>query len=535
MKRYVIRVGWMLLLLGVCSYTLKAQSSDKNYYNFDFIKNSNGWLTSNNASGLCNIPVQNTSIFEAAFNKGNGGFVNYHQSGNSYDIGAMTESFSRLGENVFLYGKLSYDYFRGQEMGGSVFIDPYFSSFNIVEMSDTTYGRKTKEMYHLVGGVGVDVAKGFRIGGKIDYTSGNYSKARDIRHSNGLLNMTVTAGLSYQLGNVVNIGLNYLYKRYVESLYFNIYGTTDKFYDYLIDFGAFYGKREQSAEQGYTDLASNIPSVSKFQGGSLQLDFKISPEVHFFNEFTYKSRNGYYGKRSQSTIVYLEDNGMELDYSGHLSFSNTTSQHIVKIAASYRQLSNNENIYRINYQDGKQTISYFGNNEVCDRATIVGNLEYTANLGIRSYCPEIVLKAGADAFYRDLTTSIYPFYRKQDILSVIGYLSGNYNIIKDKQIYGFRLGGGYGFGTGTMFNDGTYAPVTTQKVPKTMETALQREFEFLTAGRINANAGFRYSHFFKKGITGYVDVDYKFIDGLNIVYLKGNMHHSVTFTTGISF
>ena len=114
-------------------------------------------------------------------------------------------------------------------------------------------------------------------------------------------------------------------------------------------------------------------------------------------------------------------------------------------------------------------------------------------------------------------------------------MTGHYNIIKDKDIYGFTLGAGYGFGGGTMFEDGTYVAVTNQKVPRTAEYALQREYEYLTANRLNASAALRYSRFFNKGITGYAELNYKFKDGLNLMYLKGNTYHSVTLTLGLSF
>ncbi|MFA7033085.1 MAG: DUF6850 family outer membrane beta-barrel protein [Bacteroidales bacterium] len=535
MKRYLTKLGLIALLAVMLPCNAAAQPSDKNLYSFDYIKNSNGWLTSYNAAGLCVLPVQSISIAEAYANKSNGDFINYYQSNNSYNIGAQTESFLRIGEKVFTYGKLSYDNFRGENMGGSVFIDPYFSSFNIVEMSDTTYGRKSKEMYHLVGGVGYDFGKGFRIGGKVDYTTGNYAKAKDLRHTNFLLDMIVTAGVSYQIGNVLDIGVNYLYRRNIESLDFEIYGTTDKFYYTLIDFGAFYGQREQSGERGYSNQSDKMPSVSIFNGASLQLDFTLSQKAHWFNEFSYRARNGYYGKKSENSITYIEDNGMELDYSGLLSLDSKSSLHTVKLSASYKHLVNNENIYQENSVGGRTTISYFGSNEVLDRTTVNGNIEYTANLGVNSYMPKWIIKAGADGFYRYLTTSIYPFYRKQNVLSVNTYLTGHYNIIKDKDIYGFTLGAGYGFGGGTMFEDGTYVAVTNQKVPRTAEYALQREYEYLTANRLNASAALRYSRFFNKGITGYAELNYKFKDGLNLMYLKGNTYHSVTLTLGLSF
>lgn len=536
MNRIVIKIGLALLLVGSSLFQVSAQPTEQNFYDFDLIKRSNGWLTSNNASHLNLLPVSKTSVVQAAFTKDNGEFKNYHQSNNSYNAGAHTESFSRIGKRVAVYGKLLYDNFRGENMGGSVLIDPYFSSFNIVEMTDTTSGRKSQERYNLVGGIGVELTSKLHLGAKIDYSAVNYAKAKDLRHTNFMLDMTVSAGLSYKLSDAFTVGANYLYHRNVESLYFKIYGTTDKMYHSLIDFGAFYGQREQSGEKGYAQLTDRKPLVSVLNGASLQLDFAFTPDIRFFNEFSYRNRSGYYGAKARNSITYLEDSGMELDYSGHFSINKKSQIHIVKLAASYKLLANNENIFQEKYQSGKTTIEYFGQNKVLDRMTLTGNLEYSANLGVNSYRPTWTITAGADAFYRDITASIYPFYRKQDILSWNGYLRGGYNIINEKGIIGFRLGAGYGSGAGSMANDGTYAPPSANaKTPKTAEYALQREFEYLTANRINANLGLRYSRFFNKGITGYIDLTYNFINALGITYLKGNMHHSLNLSVGMTF
>src|SRR5574344_670664 len=105
MKRYLTKLGLIALLAVMLPCNAAAQPSDKNLYSFDYIKNSNGWLTSYNAAGLCVLPVQSISIAEAYANKSNGDFINYYQSNNSYNIGAQTESFLRIGEKVFTYGK----------------------------------------------------------------------------------------------------------------------------------------------------------------------------------------------------------------------------------------------------------------------------------------------------------------------------------------------------------------------------------------------------------------------------------------------
>ena len=81
------KVGLFLLFGGAFAFQAEALPPAANLRDFEYIKGFDGWLTSYNAAGLLSLPVNNISLVEASFTKNNGGFVNYYQSDNSYDIG----------------------------------------------------------------------------------------------------------------------------------------------------------------------------------------------------------------------------------------------------------------------------------------------------------------------------------------------------------------------------------------------------------------------------------------------------------------
>ena len=66
--------------------------------------------------------------------------------------------------------------------------------FRSVEADPERLGKKQKETYRLIGGIGVGLTDRFSLGAKIDYTTANYAKMRDLRHVNSWLDLTVTAG-----------------------------------------------------------------------------------------------------------------------------------------------------------------------------------------------------------------------------------------------------------------------------------------------------------------------------------------------------
>lgn len=109
------------------------------------------------------LPVKDVSIAEVYLNKSNGKFINYFESGDSYQYGGKAESYFRMNPKVVLYGYVEYSRFVGKEMSGSAFIDPpYYMPFDIVEMSDENSGKKELERYHLAGAISAEVYKGLR-------------------------------------------------------------------------------------------------------------------------------------------------------------------------------------------------------------------------------------------------------------------------------------------------------------------------------------------------------------------------------------
>ncbi|MBQ4279094.1 MAG: hypothetical protein IJC16_03970 [Rikenellaceae bacterium] len=515
--------GLMTLLGGGFSARAVAQPTAENLRDFDYIKGSDGWLTSYNAAGLLSLPVTSTSVVEASFGKNNGKFVNYYQSDDSYDFGLQTESFYKLSPKVALYGNVSYNNFRGRNMTGSSFVDPYYNLFDIVEADPGRLGKKQKETYHLVGGIGFRVFRGLSLGAKVDYTAANYAKMRDLRHVNSLLDLTLTAGASYCFNKVVDLGVSYFYRRSVESVKFQLSGEAGKLYESLISYGAFYGMYETFiGESGYASSAAQ-PMFNRFHGGSLQLNLRFSPRVSWFSELTYKGRTGYYGEKSSKTVTFAEHDATIYEYSGQLSVRKAGTLHTLKVGVAYEDGTNDQNIYKMtdgSSGGGNSVVEYFGSNEVVSRQTLNGKAVYTLNLGVRDYQPAWVLKAGADLWTRDMKVSVYPYYRKHSTTSAQGYVSALRNIISGRNMYSVRLAAGYGFGNGTRSNDGLYAaPSESQKPPKESAYYLNREFEYLTASRVNAGIGFRYSRFFKKGFTGYVAADYDFTKAFDVHYL----------------
>lgn len=519
-----------------CSASFAAQQKDSTWRDMEYIRLSEAWLSSQNVAGLKSLPISRISSANAYIDKSDGAFINYYQSDNSYTIGTQVESFYRLNPKVVFSGKIAYENFNGKNMGGSTFINPYENPFDIVEYADSTSGTKKLERYHLIGAVSAKVHHKLALGGKIDYVTANYAKTRDLRHINKLLDMNIVAGAIYTINKTVEIGANYYYKRRIESISFGIYGNTDRQYMSLISFGSFFGRSELFSSSGYTADNTTTPLVNSTHGAALQLSVGITSRLRLFNEFTFKSRNGYFGEQGTNSIVRTEHHADGYEYSGVLSLHGKRSLHNLSIKANYETLSNMENVYRSETEPGGgSSIVYYGQNNVLDGNIINAHIDYTGNLRVNSGNPAWVLKARADYFKREQTVSVYPFYRRQTISSHQFHLMAGRNVIKGKNRYGISLGALYGAGNGTVRDDGSYAaPSDGQGAPNTVDRYLYQEYEYYTAPRVKSEVGLKYSRMLDNGVGAYLQLDYAYTKAFDVSYIGNDFNH-IKLTIGCIF
>lgn len=526
-----------LLLLGGILYPAQMAAQSDMLSEFENVRRSDVRLTGENPTGLQYLPVSKISLAEIYFSKNNGDFINYFQSPNSYEVGVETESFLRLNPKVVLYGKIRYGNFNGKQMGGSVFIDPYVRSFNIQETSDETRGDKNREDYFLSGAGSFRLSPRLTFGAKIDYRASNYTKYKDLRHINKLFDVTGMIGAAYTFGDNFEGGVNYFYRRNVEDIEFKMHGTTDQRYISFIDFGAFYGLHEEFGSDGYTDPDYSNPAVGEWHGASLQFTYKKENRFIFFNELSYRKQNGFYGKRSPSTPVFLEHHAPIFIYNGSLSFGQRNNRHIFRARIERENLKNFENIYRNeNYAGGRTKVVYLGRNPVFNQTMVKSSLAYTADLNVQDYCPLWVINTEANYFTREQRVSIYPYYRKQNIRFFDISLSIARNIIKKQNRYGLYAGVRHGFGNGFPKEDGTYTtPSETQRPPKNNDTFLFREYEYLTSPRLKGMVGFTLTRAFSPIVKGYIRLDYAITKASEVEFLSGSNRHQATLTAGCGF
>ena len=169
-----------------------------------------------------------------------GDFRPGHGSSSLWKMGAEAHTAGYFYDGrTYLTGSFSFEEMHGKDMMNSMFINPGYYPINVLEF---TPGDKTLQTYRFSGGLRQKIAERWRIGGNIDFTSQNYSKRKDIRHTNYALDLTVAPAVLYMTPNGTAFGISAVLRKMSESIEAEQVGaaTADTymaFFDKGLDYG----------------------------------------------------------------------------------------------------------------------------------------------------------------------------------------------------------------------------------------------------------------------------------------------------------
>lgn len=540
MRRNVLLPYLVSLVLtgGVFHTALMAQTdSTFNWNTLRDVRLDRNWLNSENPAGL-HAFGQGTESEIVLYGKGGyGGLKDYFLSKNETAFGVEASSMARLSRRVVVGGQVGYRNVSAKDIAGSYFINPTQTPFDLVEFTDANAGDKTLEEFSLQGGVGVNLARWVSLGASLDYKAANYSKRKDLRHVNSLMDMDLVLGGVFHAGERVDIGLNYVYRRRNETLLLSTYGTQDKTFVSLLNYGAFFGKQETFGEIGYTKENENKPLFDARHGATLQVAWRTG-NAEWFNEAGFHTRSGYYGDPSYSTVVYSTHQGHGFFYQGLLTFASGSDAHRFGLRYGQEHVANTENIYSYkNEETGRDYIEYLGEREVGERTQRSLALGYTGRFGIRHGLARWEAWADASLDNRNTRASNYPDYRRQNISWWRLKAMGTRNFLSGRNCYSLSVSALYGGGSGEPCADGRYGSDTSgEALTRTRNDLLMQEWEYLAASQIGAGIGLTYSRAMWKGkVRGNAGLAYDMCKAFGTRHLDGTMRHTVSLRIGCNF
>ncbi len=488
----VIRVGVCLL----CMHPSAMDAQDSLLLrDYDYVKSSAVWTTSQNTAALTTVTSANISRVEVTADYRKGSLADYSDGTSEMEAGAVVGSLYRVGRRTVMMGEMRYRYFSGKEMGGSALMNSRRLPFDIVEDSLTNLGEKHRDSYFLSGGVGVDVWRGVSLGARMDYTAANYAKYKDLRHKNKLMDMKLAAGVFAPIGKLLWVGANYYYQRTTESVTFSTYGKDEKVYKSLINYGPYIGKVEQFANNGFTERSREMPMVDDYNGAAVQLGLRLGSCLSVSSELTYAHRKGYYGRKSPYTITFSHHRSDVFGGQLRAFYSGRGMTHHLHIGIQAENLANDLSTYREKTNDsGANYYEYYDDVKAANKLWVNGHVGYVVYWRVIGDIPVWTVTVDFDWMHRKQTGYVYPYYRIQKLDNRECTLGLTKNYLLRRGILSLTARGSFLKGRGQPYEDLTFVPPSDKQIlPASMEAWLYREYRWLTAAQYTVGGSVKYT------------------------------------------
>lgn len=495
----------LILILSLASSQLFAGS-------FDRIERRNFWNAGNNVAGL-RMDSVTISYAEIYGNAIHGGYRDYSDASQSWKAGAVAKTITHL-KKISMKGSFSFDHFSGRQMCGSMFIHPGKYPVDVMEF---TPGTKTLQTYSFSGGIAADITDDLVIGASIDYTAANYSKRKDLRHTNYRLDMKIAPGLMYRIGDFT-IGAAYVYRKTAESVVAAQIGNAETSYYAFLDKGMMFGAYEIWDGNG-THLAESgingFPVKEHYHGASVQFQWK-----RFYADIEYRHGKGFVGEKQSIWFEFPADAIIS-----HMAFGfGRDGNQTIRLRIKWSGLTNNENVLGTETENGITITHKYGSNKIHESSSVSLNPEYERIGEIWE------TRAGLSLLVSDEMSSLmYPYSFSMNLLQGTAYFE---NLIHAGK---FDLGISAAYFQGRISETETRAemPPGTEagEYPQRIGDFYDIWKEYSTAPAFKAGISIRYN--FLKGF--YAEFSGTWSHGFRLKHIGGNNRWSGTLKLGYEF
>lgn len=478
---------------------------------FERIERRNFWNAGRNAAGLRTDSLT-VSYAELYGRDTRGGLRDFSEASEAWSAGAVAKTITHL-EKISMAGSFAFDHTSGRNMSGSMFIRPGFYPIDILEF---TPGRKDLQTYAFTGAIAADIAPRWRIGAGIEFTSQNYAKRKDLRHTNYRLDMTVTPGVMYHAGGGA-VGLTYVYGKNSERISAEEIGETEASYYAFLDKGLMYGAYEVWSGSG-THLSESgingLPVRETVQGIAVQGAWRA-----FYADVEYLHGTGKVGEKQ---TLWFEFPAHRLTARAAYRFGRGGNLRFLRLTVAWSRQANDENVLGKETSNGVTTTKIYGSNRIFERETLSVNPEYEWTGAKGEF------RGGAEVASLDrLSSQMYPYLYAQSILRCRVYASGMVRLGR----FDVRAGAEYASGNRTEKSRVADQEIEAGEHPHHLTAYYDLQNEYLTAPRVTAGASVRYNT--RWGL--YAEAGAVCTHGFDLLYIDGSARWCETLKIGYTF
>ncbi len=438
---------------------------------YEAVKERNMWNWGYNSAGL-RADSLSVSYAEVWGGLQRGAMTNHSLSDDSFTAGIKSESILHF-DKISFSGALSYDYFDGRNMSGSMFITP--GSW-VVDIYEYTPGRKVRECYSMSGAVSYDVASEWQLGLMVDFDAVNYAKRKDLRHKNTLMDFQLSPSFRWHHQRW-SLGAAYIYQKRSESLKAEEIGFTPESYRAFFDSGLFYGKEAlwTSADLHLSISGmESLPIKEQLHGVSLQLGYG-----ELLVEAEYHRLDGKTGEKGIEWHSFDADRWRaRVGWQHHV----LDRLHTLRLEIERELMRNNEKVLMAQTSGGVTITQEFGEVPIYYGITTELELSYDLQIGAN--------RLSAAVAYLDLdkqSSLLYPYMREEERTRWSFDVDGVWSIGKLELIGGLN----YGFGSSSHRELKVSDSDSMSSYPQRQMLYAEWYDEYMTAPILGCDLGFR--------------------------------------------
>lgn len=476
----------------------------------------NLWNRGRNVTGIRNDSV--TMSYAEIYGGLKGG--DFHDSYEASDLwNAGIEAKTTVHNAKFsMNGSFSFDQATGKNMCGSMFINPGYYPVDVLEF---TPGKKSLQTYSFSGGIATEISGHWRIGGKIDFESANYSKRKDLRHTNYMLDMTIAPSVMWFAGDI-QAGLSYVFEKSSESIKPEQIGTAtaDSYYAFL-DKGLMTGTYEVWNGSGvhlYEAGVNKFPVKELSNGAALQFQWKS-----LYADAEWLHTEGEVGEKS-FTWYKFPGNKISARLGG--KFVSPRATHLVNARFSYLDQDNRESVINKVNENGVTTPRIYGYNKIFERRV----MSYCADYRMFSNKWEAGLSLGYN-HRQGLSSLIYPYKTLQNVDQYEADGSALYHLSR------FDIGAKLSFFTGSLTESEEMgvADSGVGSKPYRLADYFALQKEYLTADRLGGSLSLRYNIIGGLLKGSYAEISGSLLHGFDLVSISGSERLAGCLKIGYNF
>ena len=160
-----------------------------------------------------------------------------------------------------------------------------------------------------------------------------------------------------------------------------------------------------------------MPLSDQYHGLDAQILLKPTNNIKAFLEYSYRTRNGKYGHKSQYTEELTNHDGFLNTLRSICVYKYGISSHIIDVELSENRLSCFKNISMEEvFEGGLVTFVYYGQQKISQHNTRIINAEYST-IQPTSSKSDIKFNIGINFVNRQQLATRYPYYRQQNLVT----------------------------------------------------------------------------------------------------------------------